>query len=101
VAIIHFTEESFGREIASGDTLVDFWADWCGPCRMLAPVIEELAGECEGRVKVGKVDTDACRELTESLGIESIPTVILFRDGREVTRLIGVRPREDYIAALG
>jgi thioredoxin 1 len=101
MAIIHLTDESFARETASGDTLVDFWADWCGPCRMLAPVIEELAGEYEGRVKVGKVDTDACGELAESFGVTSIPTVILFRDGAEVRRFVGVRPKGEYAAALG
>ncbi|MDR2616111.1 MAG: thioredoxin [Oscillospiraceae bacterium] len=100
MAIIHLTDETFEREIAAGDTLVDFWADWCGPCKMLAPVIEELAEEYEGRVKVGKVDTDAYGEIAESFGITGIPTVILFRDGGEVTRIVGVHPKEDFVAAL-
>ncbi|MDR0445520.1 MAG: thioredoxin [Oscillospiraceae bacterium] len=100
MAIIHLTDESFGKEIASGVTLVDFWADWCGPCKMIAPVIEELADEYDGRVTVGKVNTDDYGEIAESLGITGIPTVILFRDGKEVTRLIGVREKEEYVAAL-
>jgi thioredoxin 1 len=101
MSIIHLTDETFEKEIASGDTLVDFWADWCGPCKMLAPVIEELADEYSGRVKVGKVDTDAFGEIAESFGITGIPTVILFRDGSERARFVGVRPKDDFTAVLG
>lgn len=101
MAVSHLTGEGFAEAIATGDVLVDFWADWCGPCKMLAPVIDELAAEYAGRVSVAKVDTDANGELAMSLGITGIPTVILFRDGTEVHRFVGVRPKSDFTAVLG
>ena len=73
--------------------LVDFWATWCGPCRMLAPVLEELAEEYEGRVIVGKVNVDEQPALAAQFGIQSIPTVMLFKDGKMVDMLVGFRPK--------
>ena len=100
MAIIHLNDGNFAGEIAKGTVLVDFWADWCGPCKMLAPVIEELAEEFEGKVTIGKLDTDASGQTAMAYGITAIPTVILFRDGEEVTRFIGVHPKEEYAEAL-
>ena len=98
--ILHLTKETFHGTIASGTTLVDFWAGWCMPCKMLAPVIEELAGELGDSVKIGKVDVDAEGELALEFGIMSIPTVVVFRDGREVQRFVGVQPKEVYLNTL-
>ena len=83
----------FDKEIAKGTTLVDFWATWCGPCRMLAPVIEEIS-EAHKAVKFGKVDINAQQELAARFGVMSIPTLVLFKDGEEVDRLIGAYPQE-------
>lgn len=80
--------------------LVDFWATWCGPCRMLAPVIEQLGAQYEGKVVVGKVDTDEQPALAMQFGIMSIPTVILFKDGKEVERKVGVMPAQAYTQML-
>ena len=99
MAITHLTDGVFADAIADGATLVDFWADWCGPCKMLAPTIEELAGEY-GNVKFAKLDTDANGATAMTYNITAIPTVILFRDGKESERFVGVRPKEDYAAAL-
>jgi len=100
MAIIHLMDADFAQSIKAGVTLVDFWADWCGPCKMLAPVIEELAAEHTGEVKFAKLDTDANPFSAEAYGISAIPTVILFRDGEEVQRFIGVKSKETYAQAL-
>ena len=101
MSIAHLTDASFDEAIRSGLVLVDFWAGWCMPCKMVAPVIEELAKEYEGAVAVAKVDVDENNGIAGRYGIMSIPTVILFRDGTEVKRFIGVQPKETYKAALG
>ena len=95
MSVIHLTKDNFDSTIAEGRALVDFWADWCGPCKMLAPVIEELAERYDGEVKVCKVDVDASPELAMRFGVMSIPTVIAFRDGDETGRRIGVQPMEE------
>jgi len=100
MAIIHLTDGGFAAAIASGTVLVDFWADWCGPCKMLAPMIEELAEAFEGKVTVGKLDTDANAQTAQAYGISAIPTVIVFKNGVETTRIIGVHPKEAYAEAL-
>lgn len=93
MAVKELDNVSFEREVAKGTTLVDFWAAWCGPCRMLAPVIEEISEAAKG-VKFGKVDINAQQELAARFGVMSIPTLVLFKDGEEVDRLIGAYPRE-------
>ena len=89
----HYDLQGFEQDLNSGKVmLVDFWANWCMPCRMLGPVIEKLAGDYEGKAEIGKVDVDEQGELAMRYGVMSIPTVILFKDGQEVTRLVGVQP---------
>lgn len=100
MAILHLTKNDFSNTISSGTTLVDFWAGWCMPCKMLAPVIGEISKEFAERVKTAKVDVDAEGELAMEYGVMSIPTVILFRNGREEKRFVGVQPKEVYLQAL-
>ena len=84
-------EKDFQSEISSGVTLVDFYADWCGPCRMLTPVLDQVAQDVKGKASVVKVDIDQAQKVTEDLQITSVPTLILFKDGKEVKRIIGLR----------
>lgn len=94
---IEVNESNFSQEVLSSDkpVLVDFWATWCGPCKMLAPVIDEIAREYEGKVKVVKVNTDANMSLSSQYQISSIPCLILFKDGNIVQRVVGFRPKND------
>jgi len=87
----HLTDANFDHEIKHGVTLVDFHADWCGPCRMLAPVLEEVAKEIKGKASIGKVNIDNEQKTAAQFQITSVPTMILFKDGKEVNRLIGLR----------
>ena len=101
MAVIHFNKETFEAEKAKGGVmLVDFWATWCGPCKMIAPVIEQLAKDYEGRVTVGKVDVDQNMELAAEYGIQSIPNVCIFKDGELADRKVGAMPISGYTAAL-
>ena len=94
---VHFNKEGFEKALASGRTvLVDFWAGWCGPCKMLAPTIEALGEQYEGKAIVGKIDVDEEQELAIRYGVMSIPTVIFFKDGAEVERKVGVMPAQVY-----
>ena len=97
MAVITLTQENFESEVvkSSGIALVDFWATWCGPCRMLAPVIEEIANEYAGKVKVGKVNVDDERELALEYGVSSIPTVMVFQNGEVKETSVGYRPKEE------
>ena len=91
------TQENFQEEIsAKNPIMVDFWASWCGPCRMLAPVIDALSEEYDGKIAVGKVNVDEQNALAAQFGIVSIPTVIIFKDGKEIKRMIGVHAADDY-----
>ncbi len=97
-----FTDANFKAEVLSSATpvLVDFWAEWCMPCRMLAPTIDQVAAEFAGKVKVGKVDTDSNRETSLQYGISAIPTVILFKGGQPVKRFVGLQNKDDLAAAM-
>lgn len=92
--ILHLDDANFEHTISSGVTLVDFYADWCGPCRMIAPIIEELSIEMSGKAKIAKLDIEKAQEVTGKYGVTSIPTVIVFKDGEEVKRVVGLRDKE-------
>ncbi len=96
------TKENFEQEVLQSDipVLVDFWATWCGPCRMIAPAVEEIANEREGSLKVGKVNVDEQSEIAMQFGIQSIPTLLLFKDGKVVDSAIGYRTKEQLDAWL-
>jgi len=93
-------EQNFAQETGSGVTLVDFWAEWCGPCRMMGPVIDQVAAEYAGKALVAKVDVDECQNIAVTLGVNSIPTLIVFKDGVEVKRFVGVTGKGDLAKAL-
>ncbi|MBO5340813.1 MAG: thioredoxin [Oscillospiraceae bacterium] len=98
---VHFNKEGFDKALAGGQLImVDFWADWCGPCKMLSPVIEGLGDEYEGKAIVGKINVDDEQELAIRYGVMSIPTVIFFKDGQEVARKVGVMPAGEFTAVL-
>jgi len=94
--ILHVTDADFENEIIKSDipAMVDFWADWCGPCKMVAPVIEELADEFKGKVKIAKMNVDQNRQTPAKFGIRSIPTMIFFKNGEVVNVIIGAQPKE-------
>lgn len=98
----HFTDENFNEEVLSSNipVLVDFYADWCGPCKMLAPVIETLAGEYEGKVKIGKLNVDNAPDTAQKFGIMSIPTLLYFKNGELVNKSIGVVARSEIEQVL-
>lgn len=97
MAEIRLTEHNFEEEVLKSDlpVLVDFWATWCGPCKMMGPIVERLAAETEGTAKVGKVDVDENPGLAAAFGITSIPTLIVFKDGKPVETAIGLRSLDD------
>lgn len=92
---IELTDSSFDNEVLNADepVLVDFWAEWCGPCRMVGPIVEELAQEYEGKAKIGKVDVDNNPEISMKYGIRSIPSLLIFKGGEVVDQIVGAVPK--------
>jgi thioredoxin 1 len=101
-AVIELTDDNFESEVVNADTpvLVDFWAEWCMPCRMIAPTIDQIAEEYQGKVKVGKVDTDANKDVSVKYGISAIPTIILFNGGEVVRKFVGITPKAEFTGEL-
>lgn len=99
---VHIKQDDFGEKVekAKVPVLVDFYADWCGPCKMAAPVLDELADEADGKYEIMKVDVDANQELAGKYGVMSIPTVVLFKDGKEIERRIGFAGKGGYTDLL-
>ncbi|HEY83345.1 MAG TPA: thioredoxin [Dehalococcoidia bacterium] len=99
---IEVSDDNFDQVVLQSDkpVLVDFWAAWCGPCRMVAPIVEELAEEYEGRVTVAKVDVDQNRKTASRYGVMSIPTLLIFKNGAPVSNIVGFRPKADLKRSL-
>ena len=100
--VMHFGADNFQAEVLGSDVpvLVDFWAPWCGPCKMIGPIVEELAAEFGDKAKFGKVNVDNAQELAGKFGIRGIPTVMLFKGGDVVSSFVGLRSKEDLASAL-
>ena len=102
MAVITITKENFEAEVLRSDkpVLLDFWASWCGPCRMLSPIVDEVAEE-RGDIKVGKVNVDEQADLAAEFGVMSIPTLLVFKNGKLVNQSVGARPKSGVLALLG
>lgn len=99
--VMHLTKDNFDSVTSSGLVLVDFWATWCGPCRMQAPILEDFDKQMEGRVKVCKLDVDEAPSVAQRFGVMSIPTLIAFRDGQQIGKEVGVTSCEDLMLMFG
>ncbi len=102
MGVIHFNEENFEQEVlkSPGLALVDFWAEWCGPCRMMGPIIDDLAKEFDGQMKIGKVNVDEAQKLAIKYSVMSIPTLILFKDGQSVDQSVGVVSKDQLVKKI-
>lgn len=100
--IIALTDQNFQEEVKNSSVpiLVDFWAEWCAPCRMIAPVLDEMADEYEGKIKIGKLNVDDNRSIAAQYGVMSIPTLILFKDGEMVEQMVGAQPKENLAKVI-
>jgi thioredoxin 1 len=98
--VAHITDAEFPATVAQGVSLVDFWAPWCGPCKMIAPILDELAGEMQGKARIVKINVDDNPEVAGQFGIMSIPTLMLFKDGKLVDKLVGGQPKPQLKAFI-
>ncbi|ADU31404.1 thioredoxin [Evansella cellulosilytica] len=100
MAIVNVSDQNFAAETGEGVVLADFWAPWCGPCKMIAPVLEELDGEMGDKVKIVKLDVDENQETAGKFGVMSIPTLLVFKDGQVVDQVVGFQPKEQLASLL-
>ena len=98
--MIHFTDQNFAEETGKGLAVVDLYAEWCGPCRMMAPILEEVAKSYEGKVKMGKMNVDESPQTPGKFGVTGIPTIIFLKDGKEVDRLVGFQSKEVLVQKI-
>jgi thioredoxin 1 len=100
--IVALNQENFAKEVlqSTQPVMVDFWAEWCGPCKMISPLLDELATEYNGKVKIGKVNADEQQELAAQYGINALPTLLFFKNGQVVNQMRGARAKRDFKAAL-
>ena len=100
--IVTLNQANFKEQVLSSATpvLVDFWAEWCGPCKMIAPLLDELAGEYDGRLRIGKVNIDEDQNLATEYGVRAIPTLLVFKDGQVVEQIVGMRSKRDLKSSL-
>ncbi len=101
-SVVQLTSDNFEKEVSqfSGTVMVDFWAEWCGPCRMVAPIVEELSSTYQGRAKVAKLNTDEAPDIAGRFGIRSIPTMLFFKNGAVVQQLVGAYPKSKIVEKL-
>ena len=101
-AILNFSDEDFNTEVLNSDkpVLVDFWAEWCGACKMITPVLEEVAGDYSEKMKIGKINVDDSKDIAVNYGIMSIPTLIIFKNGEEAERIVGYASKDDLKKTL-
>ena len=100
--ILKLTQENFAQQVlqSPAPVLVDFWAEWCGPCKMIAPLLDELADEYDGKVKIGKVNVDEQQSLAAEYGVRAIPTLLVFQHGQVADQIVGARSKRDFKASL-
>lgn len=102
MSVVTITKENFEKEVMKSDrpVLIDFWASWCGPCRMLSPVVSEIADEYSGKIKVCKVNVDEQMELASAFGVSSIPKLVVMKDGKVTNTAVGVRPKAEIVSMI-
>lgn len=102
MSVLTITKENFEDEVLKSDkpVLIDFWAEWCGPCKMLSPIVDQIAGEVTQKAKVGKINVDEQPELASQFKVMSIPTLVMIKDGKPVATSVGVKPKDDILAML-